>query len=580
MTQEHNGTLKTDNVTPAKLTMVIPVWNQLDFTVRLVQSIRRYVHIPYKMVFVDNGSSDGTVEYLRGLESANPDRVKCIFNHSNRGFARATNQGMEHVQGHMLWLNNDVEFVRPNTIEALYDRLERDPSLGAIGPVTDFALGPQMVTQAASYPPLHPARFLIGFCMLVREDAWKKVGKLDEGFNDAGQDDLDYSIRIRKAGYTLAVNRDVFVHHFGGATQQARFDRYGEEYQKFQAAGREKLVAKWTKEVVDELFLPVNFSGVRVLVSVPAWGEIYPEAYINHVASLMRETKSSKDTGIELVFAPMIRSAICCARNELVRTMKRLDCTHLFFMDDDMLMPENAIHRLVRVNGDIVSGLCYLRTPPHFPSMFIDPDDGTGKIYFIQDWPKNQTIQVDAVGSACVLIKRHVFEKIEELEFPGDRVTCPECNHIHMPWPVKAANEGLWYLYGKARPGEHTVGEDIFFCKLARQAGFKIFVDTSVEFGHIGPPMVYDSEYFEKMREQRHGLPGISYQSYESAHRIAAQPDGFLTPEALAERMGGGGDRGELFKRLYAGQVGDGRYPGPVSAAGNRDIKSLPGCPV
>ena len=36
------------------VTMVVPVWNQLDFTKRLVESIRRYVHLPYKIVFIDN----------------------------------------------------------------------------------------------------------------------------------------------------------------------------------------------------------------------------------------------------------------------------------------------------------------------------------------------------------------------------------------------------------------------------------------------------------------------------------------------------------------------------------------------
>lgn len=580
MTKKDNG-LKTGVPAPV-VTMVVPVWNQLDFTKRLVESIKRYVHLPYKIVFIDNGSSDGTALYLKSLQTVNPDRIEVVWNHSNRGFAVATNQGLAKCEGHMLWLNNDVEILRPGSIETLVQILESDPSLGAIGPVTDACMGPQQVGQNTIYPEFHPSRFLIGFMMLVREDCWKKVGKLEEGYNDAGQDDLDYSMRIRKAGYNIGICRKVLVHHFGGATQQMRYDQYGPKYKEMEDIGRQLLIQKWGKDAVDELFLPVDFSGIRVMVSIPAWGDIQPEAYINHVGTLMRESRFSEKTKIELEFAPMIRSAICCARNELVRQAIKRECTHLFFMDDDMVMPDHAIHKLVRRNVPIVSGLCYLRTPPHFPSMFIDPKDGTGKIFFIKNWPRKQMIQVDAVGSACVLIKTEVFKKIQEMEFPGDQVKCPECNHIWMPRPTKYAGEDLWYLYGKARPGEHTVGEDVFFTKLARDSGYPIMVDTSVVFGHIGPPIVYDEEYFERMKGEQRDFPGIEYTDYESACRIAGQPGGLLTPEDLAARLGGdSADRAAFFKRLYAGPIGDGKHPGGASAAGN---KQEPGakipCPV
>jgi GT2 family glycosyltransferase len=546
------------------ITMVVPVWNQLDFTKRLVASVRRYVHVPYKIVFIDNGSGDGTQEYLTSLQKANPELIEVIRNHTNRGFAHATNQGMERVEGHMLWLNNDVELVRPGMIEAMPERLVSKPQLGAVGPVTDLCMGPQQVTQNALYPEFHPCRFLIGFCMLVREDAWKKVGKLDEGFNDAGQDDLDYSIRLRDAGYDLAIVRHAFVHHFGGATQKARFDRYGEQFKQYEQAGRQALIQKWGKEKVEELFLPVDFTGFKVMVSIPAWGSVQPEAYINHMSWFGQESRMSEKNNLQVEFAPMIRSAICCARNELVRQALNRDATHLMFIDDDMIIPQYAISKMVQKNLPILSALCYLRTPPHYPSMFMDPEDGTGKIFYLKDWPKGETIQVDAVGSACVMINTDVFRKIQEMEMPGDSVRCTECGHEHIV-PVKHKDEGLWYLYGKARPGEHTVGEDVFFCKLARAAGYPIFVDTAIEFGHVGPPLIYDTEYFERVKEQRRDFPGIQYTDYESARAFSEQPDGLLTPEEL---------KAEMCKRLYAGLIGDGKHPGNGSAAGNKPVKA------
>lgn len=542
--------VKLDVVVSApKVTAVIPTWNNLALTKRLMESIARFWSVPYKLVFVDNGSTDGTKEWLKKIEEANPETVKCIFNHTNLGFAKATNQGMDHVEGHMLWLNNDVEFLRHGQIEMMVKALESDKGLGAVGPVTDVCMGWQHVRNQLKFPPFHGARFLIGFCMLVKEDAWRQVGRLEEGFNNAGQDDLDYSIRIRAAGFGLGVNREVFVHHMGGASQPQ-----GPEYGKLEQEGREILKKKWGPEVVDELFLPIDLSNNRVLVAVPTWLSVYPESYANHSGSFMEEIKMARDTGLEIEFAPLLRSSIVTARNELVRKAIERGCTHLFFMDDDMLMPIGAIHKLLSRNKDIVSGLCHLRTPPHYPSAFFDPDDEDGKIFYIQDWwshHPDELMQVDAVGSACVLIKTEVFQKIQEMKVPG----------------VKDAGQDLWYLYGKARPGENTVGEDVFFCKLARDAGFEIWVDKTVSFGHIGPPRIYDTGYYRSQLEHvGPEFPGLIYNGYEATRKFAADSSSeALTPEDLAGKLGG-----DEARRVLAGQVGDGKNPGVQSAAGGK----------
>ena len=565
MSEDKCGGGLDTNVSGARVTMVVPVWNQLDYTKRLVESIRRFVAIPHKIVFVNNGSKDGTTQYLNNLQKANPADVEVIHLHTNAGFARATNLGMARCEGHMLWLNNDAEFVRPGTLEAMVHILESQPNLGAVGPVSDAVMGPQQIALNQSYPELHMARFLIGFCMLVREDAWKRVGKLEEGYNTSSQDDLDYSIRLRRAGYSLAIARRCFVQHAGGVTQQAIWGddgQFGPRYQEAQKAAREELVKRWSQEVVDELFLPVNLKGAKVMVAVPCWEGVKFHAYANHMTRLLQEQKEGEKTGLEFVLAPMTRSSIVPARNELVRNALKADCTHLFFLDDDMLLPPRAIHRLIERNLDIVSGLCFLRTPPHFPSAFMDPDEKDGKIYYLKHWP-NELFRVDAVGSACVLIKTDVFKKIADMEVKDEE------GNILKPGKGEEGSD-LWYLYGKARPGENTVGEDIFFCKLARQAGYQVWVDPAVKVGHIGEPLIYDDQYFleQRNRDDARSFPGIPYQSYESARHLAGSGERLLTPEKLAARLGGDAEEGEILARLYAGRVGDGRNPGPRSAAG------------
>ncbi|AMV24175.1 putative S-adenosylmethionine-dependent methyltransferase [Gemmata sp. SH-PL17] len=93
---------------PGLTSVVIPTHNQLHFTRRCVDGIRLLTDEPYELVFVDNGSADGTPEYLRALAAADP-RVRVVLNPDNRGFPVACNQGIRAAAGaQVLLLNNDT----------------------------------------------------------------------------------------------------------------------------------------------------------------------------------------------------------------------------------------------------------------------------------------------------------------------------------------------------------------------------------------------------------------------------------------------------------------------------------------
>ena len=69
--------------------IVILTHNQLEFTRQCLDSIRLCTDEPYELIVVDNGSTDGTVDYLRSLPG-----VRLIANETNRGFPAAANQGI------------------------------------------------------------------------------------------------------------------------------------------------------------------------------------------------------------------------------------------------------------------------------------------------------------------------------------------------------------------------------------------------------------------------------------------------------------------------------------------------------
>ncbi len=84
--------------------IVIVTYNEIGFTRQCLDSIRLLTDEPYEIIVVDNGSTDGTVEYLRAMGD-----VRLIENDSNRGFPAAANQGMAVAAGkQVLLLNNDV----------------------------------------------------------------------------------------------------------------------------------------------------------------------------------------------------------------------------------------------------------------------------------------------------------------------------------------------------------------------------------------------------------------------------------------------------------------------------------------
>jgi len=96
-------------VTPGLTSIIIPCWNQLEFTRRCIASLKRHTRAPWELLVINNGSTDGTKEYLAGVQDGAPVPVTVIDNAINRGFPSAVNQGLQFAHGeYLVLLNNDV----------------------------------------------------------------------------------------------------------------------------------------------------------------------------------------------------------------------------------------------------------------------------------------------------------------------------------------------------------------------------------------------------------------------------------------------------------------------------------------
>ena len=97
------------NPAPGAASIIIPCWNQLEFTRQCIAALLRHTHGAWELIVIDNGSTDGTAGYLANLRDAAPMPVTLISNSRNLGFPAAINQGLKCARGeYLVLLNNDV----------------------------------------------------------------------------------------------------------------------------------------------------------------------------------------------------------------------------------------------------------------------------------------------------------------------------------------------------------------------------------------------------------------------------------------------------------------------------------------
>jgi GT2 family glycosyltransferase len=238
--------------------IVIVTHDNLDLNRLCLESLAARTEWPrYEVIVVDNGSTDGTPEFLAGFAAAHP-RVRVRSWPENRGFPAAVNAGIAEAAGDpVVLLNNDTVLTR-GWLTGLRRHLAADPALGLVGPVTNAIANEARVDAgygdvrglpawAAAWSRAHDGEsfeipMLAFFCVAIRRTTLDEVGPLDERFGLGLFEDGDYNRRVRAAGWRVRCARDVFVHHW----QNASFRRLGRDaYFALYEENRRKYDEKW-----------------------------------------------------------------------------------------------------------------------------------------------------------------------------------------------------------------------------------------------------------------------------------------------------------------------------------------------
>jgi GT2 family glycosyltransferase len=233
------------------VSIVIPVLDRLEFTRQCLDRILRNtsVRIPYEVVVVDNGSSDGTPGYFR---AGAPAGLSLVYhrNETNLGFARANNAGARLARHpYLLFLNNDT-LVQPGWLEEMVATAESDRAIGVVGikqlfPYTNTihhtgiiftaSKGPQHIYPFAdaSLPHVNRQReyqAVNGACLLISKALFDSCGGFDESYVN-GFEDLDLCMAVRKRGRRVVCCTKAFIYHYGQISEgRTADDPHNEEY--------------------------------------------------------------------------------------------------------------------------------------------------------------------------------------------------------------------------------------------------------------------------------------------------------------------------------------------------------------
>jgi GT2 family glycosyltransferase len=262
---------------PGLVSIVVPCCGQLEFTRLLVPSLLRHSRPPYEVIFLDIGSLDGTAEYLAGLAAGASVPVQIVRTPTDLGIPSACAEALGRAKGQFLVLLNNDTLVTEGWLHQLVSLASMSLAIGMVGPMSNYAAPPQLIetvpyrigpkrspqgrvggitkepyveTQAVDafahkWREEYKGKWietdrLGGFCLLIKREVLSKIGlpekesasrnsKPQSSFPKGSTPSSDglglelfdtdvLSARARQAGYTLAVCKDLFIHHFGSRT--------------------------------------------------------------------------------------------------------------------------------------------------------------------------------------------------------------------------------------------------------------------------------------------------------------------------------------------------------------------------
>lgn len=242
---------------PPKATIIMLTHNGLEYTKQAIKSFGENTTDPSKLIVVDNNSTDGTQEYLHGMEW-----ILTIENTHNLGFPAGINSALHSIfTPYFVIVNNDIIFT-PRWLDILISVIKQDKELGILGVTSNNVSGIQRVLappyedNAGLYKAsrdlsqkndghiqYHPR--IVFICTLIKTELLQKIGPLDERYGLGNFEDDDYCLRSIIAGYKTAFTKSVYIHHYGSKS----FVENKVNYKALMRRNAQLFTQKWGQDI-------------------------------------------------------------------------------------------------------------------------------------------------------------------------------------------------------------------------------------------------------------------------------------------------------------------------------------------
>ena len=221
-----------------KATIIIPNYNGLNFMQPCLDALKAQTCQDFDLLVVDNGSTDGSVEWLRERE------VPGIFLEENTGFSGAVNVGIRAAKTpYVILLNNDTE-AEPEYVAELIQAIEASPRIFSVSPKMVQLYDKEKMDDAGDMYTLMGWAYQRGVgretwryqrpcavfsacagAAIYRREVFEEIGYFDE-MHFAYLEDIDVGYRAKIAGYWNRYCPTAVVYHVGSGTSGSKYNPF------------------------------------------------------------------------------------------------------------------------------------------------------------------------------------------------------------------------------------------------------------------------------------------------------------------------------------------------------------------
>lgn len=212
--------------------IILVNWNSYRDTLECVDSIKESTYKNIKIVVVDNGSVDGSVEYLKKRSN----EYQLILSQENTGFTGGNNLGIScalSLRADYIFLLNNDTLIESSAIEKLVYSALNDTAIGVVTPKILFHPDRHLIWSAGTtfnwnrliglnfgykhedgpeYNQIKHLDYAVGCALLIRRDVIETVGMLTEDYF-ATWEDVDFGLRVNRRGYKILYEPSAVVWH-------------------------------------------------------------------------------------------------------------------------------------------------------------------------------------------------------------------------------------------------------------------------------------------------------------------------------------------------------------------------------